>query len=452
MKLSFYGAAETVTGSKYLVEDSTHRFLVDCGLFQGLKELRLRNWQPFPIDPKTIDALLLTHAHLDHSGYLPLLIKQGFKGPIYSSKATRDLCEILLLDSGRLQEEDAYRANRLHYSKHHPALALYTEQEAKNCFTYFQPVPFDKEHSLAGGSTFKLTHSGHILGSSFITLKNQQATVVFSGDIGRPNDPVMKPPEKIAFADYLILESTYGNRVHPKTDPAVHLAEIINSTVKKGGSVIIPSFAVGRAQTVLYYIDKLKDNKQIPADIPVYLDSPMAQDATSLWCRYEYEHSLSNDASSHVCSTARYVRSVDESKKLNESKTPCIIISASGMAEGGRVLHHIKHFAPFSANTILFVGYQAEGTRGNRMLKGEKEIKIHGEMVPIKAHIDNLESLSSHADYEELILWLKEFKAAPKAVFLTHGETDASIFLKQQIEQRLKWKVIIPKFLESFEL
>lgn len=452
MKLTFLGATFTVTGSKYLLEIAEKKYLIDCGLFQGHKQLRLLNREPFPVNPSTIEAVILTHAHLDHSGYIPLLIKQGFKGKIYASHATRDLCEILLLDAGRIQEEDAIRANRYGYSKHHPALPLYTESDAKKSLKYFHSVDFDKIYHLQNDLTFSLSHSGHILGSSFITLKSNDTTLVFSGDIGRPQDPVMIQPNQVKFADYLTLESTYGNRRHPNIDVLTQLEEIINSTFAKGGTIVIPAFAVGRTQILLYYIYKLKQEKRLSQHIPIYLDSPMAQDVTRLWNHYSGEHRLSKDECSKVCSVAEYVQSQEDSKRLNSSSFPSIIISASGMAEGGRILHHLVHYAPKEENTILFTGFQAGGTRGDRILKGEKEVKIHGHMIPIRARIENLETLSSHADYEEILQWLKGFKSSPKQVFITHGEPEASESLKFKIEEALGWNVFVPHYLDSIDL
>lgn len=452
MKLTFLGATFTVTGSKYLLEVGGKKYLIDCGLFQGHKELRLRNREPFPVNPGTIDAIILTHAHLDHSGYIPLLVKQGFKGKIYASYATRDLCEILLLDAGRIQEEDARRANRYGYSKHHPALPLYTEEDAKESLKYFHGVDFDKIIQLQNDLTFSLSHSGHILGSSFITLKNKDTTLVFSGDMGRPHDPVVRHLDQIKFADYLILESTYGNRLHPNVDVLTQLEEVINSTFAKGGALVIPAFAVGRTQVLLYYIYKLKQEKRLSNHIPIYLDSPMAQNVTTLWNHYPEEHRLTKEECSKVCSIAEYVQTPQDSKRLNSSPFPSIIISASGMAEGGRILHHLAHYAPKEENTILFTGFQAGGTRGDRMLKGEKEIKIHGHMVPIRARVENLETLSSHADYEEILQWLKGFKTPPKQVFITHGEPEASESLKAKIEETLGWKARVPHYLESIDL
>lgn len=454
MKLSFLGAAETVTGSKYLLQIHEKNYLIDCGLFQGRKDLRLKNREPFPIDPKAINGVILTHAHLDHSGYLPLLVKGGFRGKIYSSPATKDLSELLLKDAGRIQEEDAKRANRYGYTRHRPALPLYTEQEAEYALQYFHSVLFERPYVLAEDLRFTLFPSGHILGSSFIAIetKTPKINLLFSGDVGRPQDPLMKAPIEIYSTDYLVLESTYGDRLHPKVDILLRLEEIITGAIQKGGSVIIPAFAIGRAQTVLYLLYQLKQAHRIPPSLPIYLDSPMAQDATDLLLRYVGEHHLPEEECARVCSLAHYVRSQEESKMLNLNSNPSIIISASGMAEAGRVLHHLVHFAPEEKNVILFVGFQAEGTRGDRMLKGEKEIKIHGQMVPIRAKIENLDLLSSHADYEELLEWLKNFQTPPKEVFLTHGEVNASEALKRKIEDRFHWKVEVPHYLQTFEL
>lgn len=452
MKLSFLGATATVTGSKYLLEVEGKKYLIDCGLFQGLKELRLRNREPFPVDPKTIEAVILTHAHLDHTGYIPLLVKQGFKGKIYCSQGTRDLCEILLLDAGRIQEEDTRRANKYGYTKHHPALPLYTEDDAKKSLEYFHTIDFNKSYPLESNLMLSLSWAGHILGSSFLTLKHEGTTLVFTGDMGRPNDPVMKPPVQIESADYLVLESTYGDRLHPKIDILTQLEQIFKSTFAKGGSVIIPAFTVGRTQVLLYYIYELKKAKRLSPNIPIYLDSPMAQNVTNLLCKYGEEHRLDPNVCSNVCSVAEYVQTPQESKNLYNSSVPSIIISASGMAEGGRILHHLAHFAPEKENTILFAGYQAEGTRGARMLRGEKEIKIHGHMVPIRARVETLDTLSSHADYEEILRWLKGFKSAPKEVFIIHGEPQACESLKSKIEEALGWKVTVPKYQEVVEI
>lgn len=452
MKITFLGATQTVTGSKYLIEEEETKVLIDCGLFQGYKELRLRNWDGLPFAPASLNALLLTHAHIDHTGYIPLLVKKGFKGKIYCSEATYDLCSILLPDSGHLQEEDAERANRYGYTKHTPALPLYTEKEAKESLHYFHPVEFGKPYSLKEDLHFILNRSGHILGSSFITLSNNsKKSIVFSGDLGRLNDPIMTSPTKLHEATYIVIESTYGDRLHEKTDPSKKLGEVIRSTIEKGGSVVIPSFAVGRAQSILYYLHQLKTQNAIP-NIPIFLDSPMAVDTTRLLCKYKNDHRLSSSLCKEVSHIANYVTTVEFSKQLDQSSMPSIIISASGMATGGRVLHHLKHFITDPKNTILFTGFQAGGTRGDRIIKGEKFIKIHGEMFPVRAHIEILHNLSAHADYEEILIWLGNFRRPPKKVFITHGEIGSAESLKSKIEERFGWDVYIPSYLYSEEL
>ncbi len=451
MKLKFLGATRTVTGSKYLLTEGSQRVLIDCGLFQGLKELRLRNWEPFPEDVNSISAIVLTHAHIDHTGYIPLLVRQGYKGPIYASSATAELCSILLRDCGRIQEEDTRRANKYGYTKHKPALPLYTEQDAIEALKQFKTYEFGEELKLGSDLSVHMSRAGHILGSAILTFRNGDTTLVFTGDLGRPNDPIMKEPAIIQNADYLVMESTYGNRLHSTIDPKKELGEIISSTVHKGGSVIIPSFAVGRTQTILYLIYLLKQEKAIP-DIPIYLDSPMAEDATDLLLRFKSQLRLSEEVCKAVHNIAHYVKTSEESKRLNNLVYPAVIISASGMAEGGRVLHHIKHFGPDPLNAIVFTGFQASMTRGDRILRGAKEVKIHGEIVHIRARIENLSSLSSHADYEELITWLRNFQEQPRTVFLTHGEAEASEALKKIIEEKLKWNVKIPNYLEEISL
>lgn len=450
MKIKFLGAAETVTGSKYLIETSQNRFLLDCGLYQGRKNLRMRNWEPFAVDPSKIDKVILTHAHIDHSGYLPILVREGFRGPILASSATRDLCEILLRDSGRIHEEDARRANRYGYTKHHPAIPLYTEQDAIRCMDFFEVIEFGQSYSLGEECTLQLSRAGHILGSAIVSFHIENSTIVFSGDLGRPENPVMKRPAWMDSADLLVLESTYGNRAHEKEDEKAHLGQLIRNTAGRGGTVLIPSFAVGRTQMVLYLLHLLKEAQEIP-HLPIYLDSPMAQDATDLMKRHHSEHRLSKELCSKVCQIAHYIRTPEESKWLSQSPMPSIIISASGMAEGGRVLHHLKHLAPDPKNCIVFVGFQAPMTRGDQIIKGEREVKIHGSMVPIRAQVDLLEGLSSHADYNELLDWLTHFRKPPK-IFLTHGEPEASKSLKQRIEERFGWEVHIPKYKEEIVL
>ncbi|HLB31759.1 MAG TPA: MBL fold metallo-hydrolase, partial [Gammaproteobacteria bacterium] len=410
MEISFLGAAGTVTGSKYLVTSGSTRILVDCGLFQGFKQLRLRNWAPLPCDPKKIDAVILTHAHIDHSGYLPLLVKNGFSGRVYCSHATRDLCAILLPDSGHLQEEDAAYANRRGFSKHKPALPLYTEQDAEDCLRQFAPVAYERDIDLGNGLSFRLSLAGHILGAALVTLRNAESSILFSGDLGRQHDLLIAPPAVIRRADYLVIESTYGNRRHDPRDPQEMLAEVFNRTFRRGGVVVVPAFAVGRAQALMYYIHLLKSARAIP-DVPVFLNSPMAIDVTRVFHNHRGEHRLTPVQCDGMCGAARYVNSVEESKSLNTRTMPMILISASGMATGGRVLHHLKTFAPDARNTILFTGFQAGGTRGAAMLNGAEAVKIHGEYVPVRAEVVNIHNLSAHADYAEIMDWLAHFEA-----------------------------------------
>ncbi len=457
MELKFLGATGTVTGSKYLLtcetkSGGTRRILIDCGLFQGLKQLRLKNWAKLPIDPKDVDTVVLTHAHIDHTGYLPLFVKNGFSGKVYCSEATRDLCEILLPDSAHLQEEEADYANRRGFSKHNPALPLYTREDAQAALELLSPVGFEQEVDLGDGLTLRFSPNGHILGSAFVRIHNKKTSILFSGDIGRPNDILMKAPVRIKQADYLVLESTYGNRLHERDDPKIKLAAIINKTVKRRGIVLIPVFAVGRAQELLYYIHLLKSSGAIASEIPVYLNSPMAVDATTIFNHHRGEHRLSPEQCSALFHTAHMVNSVEQSKRLNETKGPMIILSASGMASGGRVVHHLKAFAPKPNNTILFVGFQAAGTRGSAMLDGAESIKIHGEYVPVRANVELISNLSAHADYSEILNWLGGFEAPPKQTFITHGEPVAADAMRLHIEEQLRWNVVVPDYLETVSL
>jgi metallo-beta-lactamase family protein len=451
MKITFLGATGTVTGSKYLIESGTHRILVDCGLFQGLKQLRLKNWKPLPVDPASIHVVVLTHAHIDHTGYLPLLVKNGFSGKVYCSHATKDLCEILLPDSAHLQEEEARYANMRGFSKHHPALPLYTQEDAERALEMLVPIEFDEDVQIAQGLSARFSPSGHILGASMIMLRDADRSILFSGDMGRPNDPLMLPPAIIKQADYLVLESTYGDRLHDNIDPEIKLAEIINRTYQRGGVLVVPVFAVGRAQELLYFIQSLKTKRMIP-DVPVYLNSPMAVDATEIFMQHTDKHRLSRSECKLLANSARMVNSVEESRSLNEIRHPVIILSASGMASGGRVVHHIKAFGPDPRNTILFAGYQAAGTRGAAMLSGAESVKIHGEYVPINAEVDFISNLSAHADYNEMLDWLGHFERAPIKTFLTHGEPVAADTFRRHIEEKLAWDVVVPEYLETIEL
>lgn len=451
MKITFLGATNTVTGSKYLLSLDDKNILIDCGLFQGLKELRLRNWKKFPVDAKKIHSIILTHAHLDHSGYIPVLIKNGFTGKIYCSNATKDLCSILLPDSGYLQEEEAKFANKYGYSKHKPALPLYTREEAEESLNQFHSIDFRKQVKFGDQTYMSLIPAGHILGASFVQFKHYNDTVLFSGDIGRPHDPIMYPPSVIQAADYLILESTYGNKLHAKIDPLVELSDIITRTVKRGGTIVIPAFAVGRAQHMLYFMYLLRQSKRIP-DVPIYLDSPLARDATEIFRKYAELHRLTPELAQKVCDVATYINTKEESQDLDMQEHSKIIISASGMLEGGRVLHHIRVFAPDPKNTIIFTGYQAAGTRGADLAQGKNVIKIFGTEIPVNAEMQVLSNMSAHADYEEILQWLANFNHYPKKVFITHGEPDSAQSLKQKIEEKFKWQCEVPEYMYSEQL
>lgn len=451
MKLTFLGGAQTVTGSKYLLETKHHKVLIDCGLFQGLKSLRLKNWDVFPIPPQSIDAVLLTHAHIDHSGYLPLLVKNGFKGPIYCTPATLELCQILLPDSGHLQEEDARRANTYHYSKHSPALPLYTEQDAENCLKQFIAVSFDQIHTVFDDITCQWQHAGHILGASIIHIFCEQQHLLFSGDLGRPNDPIMLAPKQPQICDTLIIESTYGDRLHTNENPENIIAHTIVETAKSGGTILIPAFAVGRTQAIIYYLHKLKQQKKIP-NIPVFLDSPMAINATQILLKYFDEHRLSPQQCKQICDSVNYINSREESQELDHQQISKIIISASGMMTGGRILHHLKQYGPDEKSSILITGFQAEGTRGARLLQHETQLKIHGKIIPIHAKIVNMTSTSAHADYREMLDWLAGFKTLPKQIFITHGELDAARAFKTRIYQKFHIEASIPSLFETVTL
>ncbi len=459
--ITFLGATGCVTGSKYLVEASGRRLLVDCGLFQGNKELRLRNWEPLPGDPATIDWVVLTHAHLDHTGYLPRLARNGFRGPIFSDTATKELCAILLPDSAHLQEEDAEHAAAHGYSKHKPPLPLYTEEEVQPVLQEFQEIPRSDVFKISPQFTVRPHDAGHILGSASleltITENGKSIVVLFSGDLGRYAQPILKDPEPPPRADVLLCESTYGDRDHP-TDPPpdAALAEIINRVAKRGGVIVIPAFAVDRTQTLMYILRQLEDANRVP-QLPVFVDSPMAISVTDLYLRHREDHDLQftqeemkgNPLEAH---TVHLMRSVDESKKINEMRSPCIIISASGMATGGRVLHHLAQRLPDPRNAVLLAGFQAEGTRGRALEEGAKTLRIHGEDVLVRAEVHNLRQFSAHAGRGEILRWLSGVPAPPRQTYLVHGEPTAAAALQQTIRARMGWRVDLPNYRQTYDL
>ncbi len=457
-RIHFWGAAETVTGSKYLIETADKKILVDCGMFQGLKKLRKRNWEPLDMAPSEIDAVVLTHAHIDHTGYLPRLVKDGFRGPIYSTRATYELCHILLRDAAYLQEEDARRANRRGYTRHDPAKPLFDGNDAEMALEFFQPVDFcapgtahSEQVELGEGIKCGFHPAGHILGAAWVDMEIDGKRLVFSGDIGRPNDPLMRPARPIEQADFLVLESTYGNRKHPDEDFSKGLAEVINRTAGRGGIVLVPAFAVGRSQTLMHLISRLKRDGEID-DIPVFLNSPMAINATDLYFRWHELHRLDDDDCNRLSEGVTFVREAEKSRALNKQRGPAIIISASGMISGGRILHHIKAFGPDPRNTILICGFQAAGTRGEALVHGADSVKIHGDYIPIQAEVVSLDGLSAHADYTELGDWVASLERAPSTVFLTHGEPSAQDAFRRYLHDRFGWECEIPELGEVVEL
>jgi metallo-beta-lactamase family protein len=443
VSLTSLGGASTVTGSKHLVEHDGGRLLVDCGLFQGNRDLRELNWKPLQLPAAKIDAVVLTHAHLDHSGYLPRLVKDGFRGPIYATPATIDVARLILLDSAFLQEKDAELANRYGFSRHEPALPLYTRAHAEKALQQFVAVPVHQPTQLPGGASLLLRRAGHILGAATAELRIGATTIVFSGDLGRYNDAMMPDPEPVPAADYLVLESTYGNRVHPSVNPSAMLGEVIERTVRRGGTVVIPAFAVGRAQSLLYYLWALRQDGKLGL-VPTFVDSPMATNATELLCAHMADHRLKPRVCREACDIATYVRDTEGSKRLSRDRMPKVIISASGMATGGRVLHHIKAFGTDPRSTILFSGFQAAGTRGRKMVDGAREVKIHGDWIDIRAEVADLDMLSAHADANEILRWLSGFKNPPKRTFVVHGEEEASSALAHRIESELGWACHVP--------
>ncbi len=455
--LKFLGATRTVTGSKYLLDFGTSRLLVDCGLFQGLKELRLRNWAEHPVDASTIESVVLTHAHLDHCGYLPRLVAQGFRGRIFCTAGTADLCRLVLPDAARIAEEDARSANKHGYSKHQPALPLFTEVDAFRAISQLQPVGYRRPMPVADGVHVEFLNAGHLLGSSFVRMTLPDGRrILFGGDLGRYGRPVLPDPTPVAETDVLLVESTYGDRLHEPDDNGAHLADIISRTAGRGGRLLIPSFAIGRVEELVYWIKRLEDEKRIPV-LPVYVDSPMAVEALKYYSNRvnELDPELRPEGR-HVCAfcTTRFrtVQTVEESKKLTARRDPAIVISSSGMATGGRVLYHLEQTLPDPDNTVLFVGYQAAGTRGRRLVNGEPQVKMHGRMIDVRARIERLESMSAHADAGEIMRWLGNFTRPPARTFIVHGEPAAQDTLKVEIEKRLGWNVHVPEYLEQVEL
>ncbi|UXA16529.1 MBL fold metallo-hydrolase RNA specificity domain-containing protein [Mycobacterium sp. SMC-4] len=445
------GAANTVTGSKHLLEGDGRRILVDCGLFQGVKNLRELNWAPLAVDPADIDAVVVTHAHLDHTGYLPRLVRDGFSGPILCTRATAAVTDIILRDSAAIQERDADFLNRHRATKHHPALPLYDSDDARRALELFVTHPFGRAADLPGGATVTFRRAGHILGAATVDLQWHGRRVVFTGDLGRYDDPVMLDPEPVPSADYLVVESTYGDRLHEHVDPVEALAETVNATVSRGGTLVIPAFAVGRAQALLYYLWRLHSAGRLPK-IPIYLDSPMAINASNLLGAHPHDHRLPPQVYQDMCALATYTREPDESKQISASREPKVVISASGMATGGRILHHLKAFAPDPRNTIMVTGYQAPGTRGRSIAAGERYVKIHGEWIPINAQVANLAMLSAHADADELMRWAGGFVSAPRQVFVVHGEPQAADTLRRRLDREFGWQATVPRQNQLFSL
>ncbi|MEZ5643777.1 MAG: MBL fold metallo-hydrolase [Burkholderiaceae bacterium] len=443
--IRFLGGAGTVTGSKYLVEHDGHSLMVDCGLFQGYKQLRLRNRDPLPVLPNHIDAVILTHAHLDHSGYLPVLVNEGFKGKVWATPASRDLASILLPDSGHIQEEDAAFANRHGFSKHHPALPLYTVEDALRSLKRFRTEPMGQAFEPIRGWQARFTGAGHILGAASLLLEVGGRRILFSGDLGRPDDLIMLPPEAAPAADVVVCESTYGDRNHPKEDILGELAPALQRAAARGGTAVVPVFAVGRAQALLHAIAELKASGELPRSLPVYLDSPMAIHSTELFSQHLGEHRLSAAQCRDMAHAATFTRTPDESKAIALQHGPKVILSASGMATGGRVLHHLVQYLGDHRNMVVLTGYQAPGTRGASLASGAPTLRIHGQDIAVRAEVIQLTSASAHADAGQLMGWLRTMPTAPRRVFVVHGDQEASDRLRYRIENELHWQALAPE-------
>lgn len=459
LSLTFLGAARTVTGSKYLLDAGNAQILVDCGLFQGLKALRERNWQALPIKARALEAVVLTHAHLDHCGYLPRLVAQGFNRRVFCTPGTAELARIVMADAARLQEEDAERANRKKYTKHSPAQPLFTTEDADRAMALLQPVGYNRPIPIAPGITIEFINAGHLLGSSYVRVVHEATgkTLLFGGDLGRYGRPVMPDPDPVSEADVLLVESTYGDRTHAPDDNGEQIASIINETAERGGKVIIPAFALGRIEEVLYWIGRLEDERRIPV-LPVYVDSPMAASVLASYRArlHELDPGMArgvdtpnrSQAERRVCAFCteqmRVVSSIAESRSVQESNAPAIVVSSSGMATGGRVLHHLAQALPDDRHTVLFVGYQAAGTRGRQLREGARFVRIHGQEVPVRAQIAGVDSMSAHADSTEILRWLRGFSRPPAVTYLVHGEPEPMDALKRRIESEFGWKVQTP--------
>lgn len=450
IQIDFLGAADCVTGSRHLVTWGGQRVLLDAGLFQGFKVLRERNWLPVTAELRTIDAVVLSHAHLDHSGWLPVLVRHGYRGPIYASRATKDLAEVLLLDAAHLQEEDARRANRHGYSRHDKAKPLFTQADARRAVAQIVPVPEGRRRAIGAGGALGLSlrRAGHLLGACSVELSLGDERLVFSGDLGREEDLLMRPPQPVHEADVLIIESTYGQRQHPAEDSVERLGQLIAQTVERGGSVLLPAFAVGRAQALLLALLRLKSRGVLPAGLPVFLDSPMATEATALYRQHRQWLRVSQGEMSRLVEHVHIVANPAQSQRLARSQAarrlPAVIISSSGMATGGRVLQHLKTMAPEPHHHIIFAGFQVAGSRGAALVEGAREVKIHGEFVPVRAQVSHLEGFSGHADADELMGWMRHFERPPRQTFVVHGDPGASDALRQRIERELGWAARVP--------
>jgi metallo-beta-lactamase family protein len=456
-KLTFLGAARTVTGSKYLLEHNGRRVLFDCGLFQGLKELRLRNWDEFPVPPASLDVVVLTHAHLDHVGYLPRLMAQGYRGRVFCTPGTKDLCQLVLADAGRIQEEDARQANKHGYSKHQPALPLFAESDALRALTHLQPLGYERPIEVVPGIAVEFHPAGHLLGSAYVIVRlTGGPSILFGGDLGRYNRPILPDPSGAITADLVLVESTYGDRDHEPDDSGEQLASVIKSTVARSGKLVIPSFAIGRVEELLYWVRRLEAEHRIPV-LPVYVDSPMATEALRYYSARVAELDPELRPSSgpvYAFATTRFqtVSSPQQSKELTASRTPAVVISSSGMATGGRVLHHLAAVLPDQRNTVLFVGYQAAGTRGRQLVEGAREVRIHGRSIAVNASIAKIDSMSAHADRGEILRWLGTLASAPRRICLVHGEPGPMDALKALLHERLSWDPYTPAHGETIDL